>query len=124
MQLIIDGEIVPEQYLGTKEVDWNPLINERWAIYYGTDYADEENAEDTGIDVIRSSVSTSRNEPWSPPSGRRMAKKVSDGRADFTPADLASVNSKGGSFVFTNANGQSVQLTKKVAKNNFYWGAL
>ena len=44
--------------------------------------------------------------------------------AVFTPADLAHVNAKTGSFVFTNAAGESVHLTKKVVKNNMYWGAL
>ena len=121
VQLIVDGQIVPEQYLGTKELDINPLTNESWVIYYGTNYADEEDGEDIPVSVL------DRNDPWTPPrdsNGRRIAKKVSDGRAVFTPADLTSVNAKAGSFVFTNAEGQRVQLTKKVAKNNFYWGAL
>lgn len=122
VQLIIDGEVVPEQYLGTKEIDWNPLTNERWHIYYGTDYADEED-DDEEIAVLASPPGRG-NDTWSPSRNRRLPKKVSDGRADFTPADLANVNAKGGSFVFTNAKGQSAQLTKKIAKNNFYWGAL
>ena len=122
VQLIIDGEVVPEQYLGTKEIDWNPLTTERWHIYYGTDYADEED-DDEEIAVLASPPGRG-NDTWSPSRNRRLPKKVSDGRADFTPADLANVNAKGGSFVFTNAKGQSVQLTKKIAKNNFYWGAL
>jgi len=58
---------------------------------------------------------------------RQRQKPHQDNRsmyAVFTPADLAHVNAKTGSFVFTNAAGESVHLTKKVVKNNMYWGAL
>ena len=123
VQLIIDGQIVPEQYLGTKELDCNPLTTENWTIYYGLDYADEEEYLDNEFDdLVAVPTPVGRNDPWRP--GRKIAKKTANGRAVFTPADLTSVNAKAGSFVFTNAEGQRVQLTKKVAKNNFYWGAL
>ena len=125
VQLIIDGQIVPEQYLGTKELDCNPLTTENWTIYYGLDYADEEEYLDNEFEelVAVPSPRSTRNDTWTP-NRNRIAKKTANGRAVFTPADLTSVNAKAGSFVFTNAEGQRVQLTKKVAKNNFYWGAL
>jgi hypothetical protein len=125
VQLIIDGQIVPEQYLGTKELDCNPLTTENWTIYYGLDYADEEEYLDNEFEelVAVPSPRSTRNDTWTP-NRNRIAKKTANGRAVFTPADLTSVNAKAGSFVFTNAEGQRVQLTKKVTKNNFYWGAL
>lgn len=123
VQLIIDGQIVPEQYLGTKEIDYNPLTCDAWTVYYGTDYADDEDEYDLEDDLVAVPAVVSRNEPWRP-NRTRAAKKAVNARAEFTPADLTSVNAKAGSFVFTNAQGQRVQLTKKVVKNNMYWGAL
>lgn len=123
VQLIIDGQIVPEQYLGTKEIDYNPLTCDAWTVYYGTDYADDEDEYDLEDDLVAVPAVVNRNEPWRP-NRTRAAKKSVNARAEFTPADLTSVNAKAGSFVFTNAQGQRVQLTKKVVKNNMYWGAL
>lgn len=123
VQLIIDGQIVPEQYLGTKEIDYNPLTCDAWTVYYGTDYADDEDDYDLEDDLVAVPAVVGRNEPWRP-NRTRATKKSVNARAEFTPADLTSVNAKAGSFVFTNAEGQRVQLTKKVAKNNMYWGAL
>ena len=123
VQLIIDGQIVPEQYLGTKEIDYNPLTCDAWTVYYGTDYADDEDEYDLEDDLVAVPAVLGRNEPWRP-NRTRATKKSVNARAEFTPADLTSVNAKAGSFVFTNAEGQRVQLTKKVAKNNMYWGAL
>ena len=122
VQLIIDGEIVPDKYLGTKEIDYNPLtVTERFNIYYGTEYADEEEDDDYDLEgnLVVSEPTTFRL--------RQRQKPHRDNRsmyAVFTPADLAHVNAKTGSFVFTNAAGESVHLTKKVVKNNMYWGAL
>jgi hypothetical protein len=123
VQLIIDGQIVPEQYLGTKEIDYNPLTCDAWTIYYGTDYADDEDEYDLEDDLVAVPAVVSRNDPWRP-NRTRATKKSVNARAEFTPADLTSVNAKAGSFVFTNAQGQRVQLTKKAVKNNMYWGAL
>jgi hypothetical protein len=123
VQLIIDGQIVPEQYLGTKEIDYNPLTCDAWTVYYGTDYADDEDDYDLEDDLVAVPAVVSRNDPWRP-NRTRATKKSVNARAEFTPADLTSVNAKAGSFVFTNAEGQRVQLTKKVVKNNMYWGAL
>ena len=114
VQLIINGQIVPDKYLSTTEIDYNPLtVTERFHIYYGTDYADEEDAEDS--DILTASLNL--------PSARNR-KRVDNLMAIFTPADLAHVNAKTGSFVFTNAAGESVHLTRKVVKTNMYWGAL
>ena len=123
VQLIVDGQIVPEQYLGTKEIDYNPLTCDTWTIYYGTDYSDDGDEYDLEDDLVTIPTTTARNEPWRP-NRTRAAKKSVNARAVFTPADLTSVNAKAGSFVFTNAEGQRVQLTKKIVKNNMYWGAL
>jgi hypothetical protein len=123
VQLIVNGQIVPEQYLGTKEIDYNPLTCDAWTIYYGTDYADDEDEYDLEDDLVAVPAVVGRNEPWRP-NRTRAAKKSVNARAEFTPADLTSVNAKAGSFVFTNAEGQRVQLTKKVVKTNMYWGAL
>lgn len=122
VQLIVDGQIVPDQYLGTKEIDYNPLTCDAWTIYYGTDYSDDDEY-DLEDDLMTIPATTARNEPWRP-NRARAAKRSVNARAEFTPADLTSVNAKAGSFVFTNAEGQRVQLTKKVAKTNMYWGAL
>ena len=109
VQLIINGEIVPDKYLSTTEIDYNPLtVTERFHIYYGTDYADEEEDDDL-MDLVVPA---------------RNRKRVGNLMAIFTPADLAHVNAKTGSFVFTNAAGESVHLTRKVVKTNMYWGAL
>jgi hypothetical protein len=119
VQLIIDGEIVPDKYLGTKEIDYNPLtVTERFNIYYGTEYADEDDDYDLEDDT---------EVPDSTSFRLATARTRQDNRsmyAVFTPADLAHVNAKTGSFVFTNAAGESVHLTKKVVKTNMYWGAL
>ena len=123
VQLIVNGQIVPEQYLGTKEIDYNPLTCDAWTIYYGTDYADDEDEYDLEDDLVAVPAVLGRNEPWRP-NRTRATKKSVNARAEFTPADLTSVNAKAGSFVFTNAEGQRVQLTKKVVKTNMYWGAL
>lgn len=123
VQLIVNGQIVPEQYLGTKEIDYNPLTCDAWTIYYGTDYADDEDEYALEDDLVTIPATLGRDEPWRP-SRARAARKATNARAEFTPADLTSVNAKAGSFVFTNAEGQRVQLTKKVVKTNMYWGAL
>ncbi len=94
-------------------------MTERFHIHYGTDYADEEEDDDLEDDLGLSDPTVFRL--------RQRQKPHRDNRsmyAVFTPADLAHVNAKTGSFVFTNAAGESVHLTKKVAKSNFYWGAL
>ena len=87
---------------------------------FGAEFEDEYDLED---DLVAVPAVLSRNEPWRP-NRTRAAKKSVNTRAVFTPADLTSVNAKAGSFVFTNAEGQRVQLTKKIIKNNMYWGAL
>lgn len=123
VQLIVNGQIVPEQYLGTKEIDYNPLTCDAWTVYYGTDYADDEDEYDLEDDLVAVPAVVNRDDPWRP-TRTRATKKSVNARAEFTPADLTSVNAKAGSFVFTNAEGQRVQLTKKVQKTNMYWGAL
>ena len=118
VQLIINGEVVPEKYLGTTELDFNPLtVTERFHIHYGTEYADEDD-DDLEDDLVVTDSTRFR------PVTARTRQDNRSKYAVFTPADLAHVNAKTGSFVFTNAAGESVQLTKKVAKSNFYWGAL
>lgn len=111
-KLVVQGQLVADEFIHTKIIDFNPLtVTEQFYISYG-DGVDDEDDEFEELLTPRG-----RNTLRSPAKGENAL-------AWFTPADLKHVNPKEGSFVFVNAEGAQVQLTRKVAKQAFYWGAL
>jgi hypothetical protein len=112
-KLVIAGALVPEEMIHTKVIDFNPLtVSDQFHICYGSGVEDED-------DEFEELVA-----PRSRSGARATLNKSGNAYAWFNPADLKHVNAKEGSFVFVNEGGDQVQLTKKVAKNPFYWGAL
>lgn len=111
-KLVVQGQLVADEFIHTKIIDFNPLtVTDPFHICYGSDEHDED-------DEFEEMVA---------PRGRntlRGAAKTGNEYAWFNPADLKHVNAKEGSFVFVNADGVQVQLTRKVPKQAFYWGAL
>lgn len=110
-KLVVQGQLVADEFIHTKIIDFNPLtVTDPFHICYGAGDDDEDEFEELvaprGRNTLRGVAKTGNEYAW------------------FNPADLKHVNAKEGSFVFVNADGVQVQLTRKVAKQAFYWGAL
>jgi hypothetical protein len=110
-KLVVQGQLVADEFIHTKIIDFNPLtVSDPFHICYGGGDEDEDEFEELvaprGRNTLRGVAKTGNEYAW------------------FNPADLKHVNAKEGSFVFVNADGVQVQLTRKVPKQAFYWGAL
>lgn len=111
-KLVVQGQLVADEFIHTKIIDFNPLtVSDQFYISYGDGVDDEDDEFEELV------ASRGRNTLRGPAKGENAY-------AWFNPADLKHVNAKEGSFVFVNAEGTQVQLTRKVAKQAFYWGAL
>lgn len=109
IELIIDGEPIAKEDLDEYEVEFNPLTRDEFTIYYDLVEPDEDDDCGEPDDVLASRTR----------SGRRTTG------VRFVPSDLKHVNAKAGTFIFTNADGDTVQFTKKSSdKKSFYWGAV
>ena len=105
IELIINGEPIAKENLDDFEVDFNPLTRDEFTIYYDlvATVEDEDYEDDVMATKVRSRVTG----------------------VQFVPSDLKHVNAKTGTFIFTNADGATVQFTKKSSeKKSFYWGAM
>ena len=109
IELIIDGEPIAKEDLDEYEVEFNPLTRDEFTIYYDLVEPDEDEDYGEPDDVLASRT--------------RSGKRTTGVR--FVPSDLKHVNAKAGTFIFTNADGDTVQFTKKSPdKKSFYWGAV
>lgn len=93
VKLVVDGEEVKETTLEEKEWEGNPL-NKNVSLSYKV-------IENAGTD----------DEAWDWETIR------------FTPSDLKKIEANGGKFVFSNAAGESVILTKVKEQGYKYWDA-
>ena len=111
IELIINGEPIAKEDLEDHEVEFNPLAQDEFVIYYNLIEPDEDDDGGEPDDVLASSLRT------------RTRSRTTG--ANFIPSDLTHVNAKAGTFIFTNADGATVQFTKKSPdKKSFYWGAV
>lgn len=111
IELIINGEPIAKEDLEDHEVEFNPLAQDEFTIYYELVEPDEDDDCGEPDDVLASSLRT------------RTRSRTTG--ANFIPSDLTHVNAKAGTFIFTNAEGATVQFTKKSPdKKSFYWGAV
>lgn len=93
VKLIINGEEVKENNFDEKEWEGNPL-NRHVNVSYKQYEKDDEGDECWDWETVR-----------------------------FTPGDLKKIESNGGKFVFSNADGESLILTKVKEQTHRYWDA-